>query len=435
MTIAIEQNAPPLAPVTESARIRAVDVLRGFAVLGILAMNIIAFALPSDAYIDPMSDAINKYAGAFAGGNYVVWLVSYLLIDMKMMSIFSMLFGAGLVLMHDRAAGSSFARIYYRRMLWLLLFGLIHAYLFWYGDILTMYALCGLVLYPMRRWRPRTLIVLGIAVMLVAVLIESAMGGMMFFVRWGAEHGSPGLVKAWADMSTGLTPIAAEIDAEVAALRGSLFSVLRQNAVEAFFFQALLFPLMMIWRAGGLMLVGMGLMKLGVFSAQRSRAFYLWMTLIGYGIGLPLIGYGAYDQIRHRFDMIWSLMVGWHFNYVGSFFVALGHVGVVMIVVQSGALRWLVDRLAAVGRMALTNYLVQTLICTFIFFGWGLGYFGYVQRQWLPLFVVGIWIIQLLYSPLWLHHFRFGPMEWLWRTLTYWKRQPFSRATFNVGMT
>jgi uncharacterized protein len=228
----------------------------------------------------------------------------------------------------------------------------------------------------------------------------------------------------WAQIQSELELHPAKIDAEVLAMRSSYPSVWKQNATTAAFFQLFLYPTMMLWRAGGMMLIGMGLMKLGVFSAARSRRVYLTMMLAGYGIGLPIIAAGAHAQIAHRFDMVHALAAGWHFNYVGSVLVALAHVSVIMLVVQHGTLPALTARLAAVGRMALTNYLAQSLICTAIFFGWGAGLFGHVERKWLPLFVAGVWLLQLAYSPWWLARFRFGTAEWLWRSLTYWSRQP-----------
>src|SRR5687768_11172507 len=382
---------PPLSPVGESQRVLAVDVLRGFALLGILAMNIISFALPMDAYMIPTGEAIERYAGSFTGATYATWLVAHVLIDQKMMSIFSMLFGAGLVLMGGRSP--FFGGVYYRRLLWLFLIGMVHAYLLWYGDILVTYALCGLLLYPVRNWRPRTLIPVGIAVTLVAVLIEAGLGASLWFARDRATRGDPEIRQAWAEISAGLTPSPQKVDEEVAAFRGSWPQVLRANAIAALFMQLALFPMAMLWRALGLMLAGMGLMKLGVFSAARSRRFYWWMLVVGYGIGLPVVTWGAFDQVRHGFDMVHALLIGWHYNYVGSLFVAAGHVALVMLVVKSGALTGFTSRLGDVGRMALTNYLAQTLICTFIFFGWGLGYFGYFERKWLPLFVLGVWAI------------------------------------------
>ena len=168
----------------------------------------------------------------------------------------------------------------------------------------------------------------------------------------------------------------------------------------------------------------MGLMKLGVFSAERSRSFYAWMAILGYGIGLPLMVFDASGLIRHEFKLDYMLHGGIFYNAFGSLVVALGHVGLIMLIVQSGALAWLTRRLAAVGRMALSNYLTHSIVCTTLFYGYGFGLFGQINRTGLAAIVLAIWIFQLWISPIWLKHFRFGPAEWLWRSLTYWKLQP-----------
>jgi uncharacterized protein len=180
-------------------------------------------------------------------------------------------------------------------------------------------------------------------------------------------------------------------------------------------------------RSGGLMLVGMGLMQLGVFAAVRSYRFYATLAGVGYAVGLPVVAFGILDLTAHDFDPVHEYIVGGHFNYVGSLFVALGHVGAVMLVCKAGLLPWLTARLAAVGRMALTTYLTQTVLCTTLFEGWGFGLFGELVRFQLLAVVAGVWLSQLAVSPLWLRHFRFGPMEWLWRSLTYGRLYPFRR--------
>ena len=172
------------------------------------------------------------------------------------------------------------------------------------------------------------------------------------------------------------------------------------------------------------MLLGMGLMKLGVFAAERSRSFYAWMAALGYGIGLPLMILDATELIRHEFKDDYMLQGGIFYNAFGSLVVALGHVGLIMLIVQSGALTWLTRRLAAVGRMALSNYLTHSIVCTTLFYGYGFGLFGQINRTGLAAIVLTIWVVQLWISPIWLKHFRFGPAEWLWRSLTYWRIQP-----------
>lgn len=440
--------ATALEPVAANARISSVDTLRGFALLGILAMNIITFGLPSESYMDPMNPALAPYQGAFEGANRVSWWICHVFFDQKMMSTFSMLFGAGLVLMAGRARSGDdsqpprFAAVYYRRIGWLLLIGLLHAYLIWYGDILTSYAICGLLLYPLRQARPAILIPLGFGVMCVTVLIMLGMGFGMSHVRDAAAEAQRtlaaggdlndeqrGAMEGYQAMTAGMNPTPEKIAATVAAMRGSLPDVLRENATQAIMLQTFIFAIWTVWRALGLMLVGMGMMKLGVFAAARSIRFYAIMAMVGLGVGLPMAAYGGSLLVQHRFDMIDAFGPAWHFNYFGSFFVALGYTGVVMLICKTGVLSAFRALLAAVGQMALTNYLMQSLLMTFIFYGWGLGYFGHFERSELFLFVAGTWAVQLIVSPIWLARYRFGPAEWVWRSLTYLRRQPMRRNT------
>jgi uncharacterized protein len=432
-------DVSPGLPVADNARLSSVDTLRGVAVLGILAMNIVAFALPFAAYIDPMLPALERYQGPFEGANRLTWIISYLLFDQKMMSIFSMLFGAGLVLMGARNDAPLAGR-YYRRIGVLFVIGMVHAYLLWYGDILVAYALCGALLYPLRGLRPRNLIILGVGLLLISVAINALFGGLMLLFRHAALD-AQGILDAGGTLTpdqeqtlSGYThflestrPSQEAVDASVASIRSGFVGAVRENAREAVVLQTFMFAIWTFWRALGLMLVGMGLMKLGVFAATRTPAFYSRLALAGIGLGLPLVAIGGWMQFHHGFDMPWHFALDGHFNYVGSILMALGYVGVVMRLCQSGTLAGLRRRLAAVGRMALTNYLMQTLLMTFIFYGWGLANYGRVERYQLSLFVVGTWAIQLVISPIWLSRFRFGPAEWVWRTLTYGRAQPMRR--------
>lgn len=406
------------SPVAAEERLAPIDVLRGVALLGILTINVWSFALPEIAQNNP------RAAGGATGAPFATWVVCHLLFEQKMMSIFSMLFGAGLVLQAGRAdaRGAPLAATYYRRVFWLLVIGLLHAYLLWDGDILVSYALCGLFLYPLRRLRPGTQIALGICVFLLALPPATCLGWVARHVH---ERGGPEEQREWLEEVLPTHDAREEtIAKEVETYRGGYGPLFVYRAGQAASAQTFTFVMWAGPRAGGLMLVGMGLMRLGVLAAARSFRFYATLAAAGYGVGLPVVGYGAWQLIAHDFEVTYELIVGEHFNYVGSLFVALGHVGVVMMVCQAGALPWLTARLAAVGRMALTNYLTQTLLCTTLFYGYGFGVFGRLDRFDLLGVVAAVWLLQLAYSPLWLRHLRFGPAEWLWRSLTYGKMQP-----------
>jgi uncharacterized protein len=425
-------------PVTAGERFFAVDVLRGFALLGILAMNIVGFGWPFTAYNNPFRGA------GFEGLDRGVWFFNHMIFEAKMMTIFSMLFGAGLVLMDQRAEarGAKIRGVYFRRILWLLVIGLIHAYLIWDGDILVLYAQTGLFLYFFRNMAPKTLIILGISAMLVLVPIVLGFGAAIDYMkaatarveaqtRAGEKPTSldTRLQGIWTEhIRDEVMPSdekkAKDWDEAMAAYRGGYPGIVKHKAFDLLMEHVFGFLFGAGFFAASRMLVGMGLMKLGVFSAQRSRRFYLWMVGLGYGLGLPLMVFDAIELIRHRFSTEYFMHGGIFYNAFGSLVVALGHVGLIMLIVQSGAIGWLTTRLAAVGRMALSNYLFDSIACTTLFYGYGFGLFGHINRTGLAAIVLTFWIIQLLASPIWLKYFRYGPAEWLWRSLTYWRLQP-----------
>jgi len=397
-------------PVTAPERIASIDVLRGFAVLGILIVNMQGFARVSSAYMNPTSGS------AFVGEEAWIWTVVYILADTKFLSIFSMLFGAGIAMMNERmvSRGLSGTSLHYRRQFWLLLIGLAHAYLIWHGDVLVAYALCGFLLYPLRNLGARTLLWMGGCV--VAFVIPFWLLAGLSIPYW-PEADLLELVAQWA-------PSQEVLDAEITAFRGSLGEQLAVRAPIALELETSAFLGLFLWRAGGLMLVGMGLYKLGVLAAARSAAFYRRMAVIGIGFGFPLAVAGAWYKLDQDFAFETVMFQGALFNYVGSVGVFLGYVGLVMLMIQFGRLPELSARLAATGRMALTNYVTQSLICTLVFYGHGLGLFERVAAPGRMSIVFAIWALQLLWSPWWLKRFRFGPLEWVWRSATYMKPQP-----------
>lgn len=433
-------------PVQESQRTTSIDTLRGVAVLGILAMNIVVYALPSASYTTTHNPAVNQFAGDFEGGNAIAWWINHLFFDQKMMSIFSMLFGAGVVLLDQRHAAEqetlhgSFADRYYLRLAALFVIGMVHAYGIWFGDILVAYALCGLVLYPARKLQAKHLMVIGLVVFSVAIVVTSGLGAMITMMQSGSEEAQKAIAAgatptefqqemqtAWEGAKNDISPSDMKVMEEVEARRGGWWGNFKANAVQTFFFQVGLFFMWTLWRSLGLMLLGMGVAKIGFFAAKWSMGSYAKLAIAGYVFGLSLIALGATQLIARHGDVGYTFGIGAQFNYVGSLAVALAHASVVMCICRSGIWGAVRNRLASVGRMAFSNYLSQSLICTFIFFGFGLGYFGKFQRGELVYFVVGVWVLQLIWSPIWLRYFRFGPAEWVWRSFTYWSVQPMRR--------
>ena len=396
-----------------AGRIDALDVLRGFAVLGILVVNVQAFAMPGAAYFNPTA------YGDLEGTNLHVWVVGRLLADQKFMTIFSMLFGASIVLMTERAEARGDARrVHYRRMGWLLVIGLLHAHLLWSGDILFLYAVCGMLVYPLRRQPPGRLLVLGVAMLAIASAWSVVTG--LSLPYWPEEERASFAAEVWQ-------PTPEMLAGEISAYRGGWLDQQPLRSARALEFETFVLMTWGLWRAGGLMLIGMALFRRGVFSAERSSRFYSALILVAAVIGLPLVAAGIAIDFARGWPL-WSFFLGVQFNYWPSIAVGLGYVGAVMLACRTRALHATTRPFAAVGRTALSNYLLQTILCTTLFNGHGLGWFGSVDRVGQAGVVVAVWAVQLVASPLWLRRFRYGPAEWAWRSLTYGTRLPLRRA-------
>lgn len=406
------QTSPDADPVAAADRIDSLDVLRGVAVLGIFIMNIQMFAMLGTTYFNP------TYYGMWDGSGYAIWYLSHLFADQKFMTIFSMLFGAGIVLFCSRKEdrGQSPRRYHYRRMGWLILFGLVHAYFLWEGDILFLYGVCGLWVYPFRRVRPSRLIVAGVVVLAIGSSLSYGSGRSSQY--WPEEAREGFIEQSWQP------PPEAVAEATSAYGGGDYWKQVRHRAPLVLAWQTFVLLFWGVWRAGGLMLIGMGLYKLGFFSAARSRGTYLAMVVLS-AVGLSLAVYGVRQRFVHDWQPFYSFFIGTQYNYWGSLFVSGGYVGAIMLICRPRSLRRITRPFAAAGRMAFSNYIGQSLIGSFVFYGTGLGYYGEIGRAGQILIVAAVWVLQLAVSSVWLRRFRFGPLEWLWRSLTYGRRQPF----------
>jgi len=393
--------------VQTAARITSVDVLRGVAVLAMIVANLPLFAVGLAAQTNP-----NAY-GELRGLDWWTWFVTYILVSGRFTAIFAMLFGASIVILDERRAGGgpSVARLHYRRMAILAVLGLLHAYLIWWGDFLLALAICGALVFSYRRLQPRRLLVLGIALVMVAPVISVAFG--LSLPSW-----SP--VSAASD-DPYWSPSPVTIAAEVAAYRGGWRDQMSHRVLTAFFMETAHLGSRLIWQLGGLMIAGMGLYKLGVFSAVRSGRFYAALAAVGFGLGVPQVLMAVAWGYRHHWQSRNFLLVGEPLSYLGGLFVGLGWIGLVMLLCQR-TLR--LAPLAAVGRMALTNYLLQSLICTSIFYGHGLGQFGRIGRVDQLAIAAGVCALQLTLSSWWFTRFSVGPIEWAWRSAASGRRLP-----------
>jgi uncharacterized protein len=404
---------PPATPTAGADRIVSLDVLRGVAVLGILVMNIQSFAMIDAAYFHPLS------FGDLTGWNYATWLASHLLADTKFFTIFSMMFGAGVVLMSDRqrATNRPTVGLHYRRMLVLLFLGMSHGYLFWHGDVLYAYAMCGMVAFLLRGLRPRLLLLLGLLLFTIHSVNYLLIG--LSTPMWPETE-----LQAFVHQ---FRPTADMIAEEVAIYRGDWMTIFWHRTTATFQMETFVFMGFIGWEAGGLMLIGMGLYKLGVLSGRLRSSTYVALLIGGTIAGLCMSFVGLRYINETAWEPIYSFTAGRAYNRWGALPLSLAWISLVMLACKHGWLTWLTTRLASVGRMALTNYLAQSILCTTLFYGYGFGLFGEVSRLGQLGVVIAIWILQLLWSPLWLRHFRFGPIEWLWRSCTYLRLQPLRR--------
>ena len=387
-----------------SERIRSLDVLRGFALLGILVMNIQSFSMIEIAYFNPTA------YGDLEGANRVVWYLSSMLFDTKFMAIFSMLFGASALLIVERTrsrGGRPFA-VHARRNLALLAIGFGHGQFLWHGDILYHYALCAFIIYPFRNRSPRALFITGALILAIGSSLWLMAG--LTADEWPQDSAEEHV----ADWQPGTEAVQEELD----VYRGSWSEQNSHRRSTATEMQTFVFLFYFAWRVRGLMLIGMGLYKLGVLSAQRSRRFYGILIAAGIVVGLPLAHLRVSGSVASGWDAFDALFVYTQYNWWGSLAVALGWIGLVMLFCKSAAWLGRLGPLVAVGRMAFTNYLMQTVVCTTLFYGHGFGMFGRLERVEQIGVVLGVWVLQLVGSPLWLRYFHYGPAEWLWRAAT-----------------
>jgi uncharacterized protein len=398
----------PAAPSMNApaARLASLDVVRGVAVLGILLLNIVSFGLPQAAYLNP------RAYGGWHGADLAAWAVNFVLFDGKMRGLFSFLFGASMLLVIERAEakGENAAAVHYRRMLWLLAFGLAHLWLVWHGDILAHYALMGMIAYGLRGLPIERLLALGVVLVLATTVIFAALPG--------AIHAGHELQELNQMMGV---PPASEIARELALYRGDYAGILRARFAEH-----AATPLVLLWFFGpetlAYMLFGMAGLRSGMLRGEWSRARYLRWLLICWGIALPLYGALAGYQIAAGFSLFSVAFGGWMLATPLRPLMIAGWACLILLLARPGGA--LTARLGAAGRMAFTNYLATSLIATTLFYGYGLGWFGHLFRWQLYLVVAGLWAMMLLWSKPWLERFRFGPFEYLWRSLARgsWQR-------------
>jgi uncharacterized protein len=406
-----------------SSRIVNLDVIRGFAVCGILIMNIVSMGMPLYAYVDP------RFYGGADGADLAAWAAAYVLADGKMRALFTMLFGASLLLItdaaEDRTPGP--ARVHYARIVWLFGFGMLHAWFVWYGDILVEYAICGAIAFVARSWKPSALAFTAICLI--------GYDGVQSLVQWHdvtllqalATGPNPpaDAVREWGKVLAEVVPNPAAIAQEIRLYRGGLADVFAARAPTTRLFQLQIIPAALPGTLGFVFL-GMLLYRLGFWTGQWSKRAYQRVALTG-AAALLLYVPLTLAIIAHHFDPVFLPLADIS-TLILRPFLALAYAALLILALDAGVLPWLMARLGAAGRMAFSNYLITSLIMTTIFYGYGLGWFGGFSRAQLYWLVAAQWGLMLLWSRPWLARFRYGPFEWAWRSLSRGKVVPFRRA-------
>lgn len=409
-----ETHSPP--------RYITLDALRGFAVMGILAMNIVAFDMPEWSYVSPVIFGADHLADKMS------WLFSSIFIDGKMRGVFSVLFGASMMLIVDRAEakGENPARVHYMRMGWLALFGLAHYFLIWFGDILFTYAMVGCIAFRFHTWEARRLIKWALIVYALGTLWLLAQVGGLQVMQWmAAQPGTdPATIRAFHGVING-----AEFDPEIAKNlaihRGSWMGIVTHKLDD--WFSPVSSVMIALPESLPFMMLGMAMQKNEFITGTWDEADYRrWINrLLLPGLLLAAV-FSAWVWMS-GFDKITALanFLGW--SGIPRVMLTIAYVALLVLLVRRNARRRWIARVAATGRAAFSNYLGTSIVMTTIFYGYGLGFYGHYSRIELWPFVLGAWAIMLLWSKPWLDRFHYGPLEWLWRSLARMQMQPFRK--------
>lgn len=414
-------GATPDQPISAGERLVSLDFIRGFAVLGILFANVVAYSAPFSAYSWP-----GLYPQPMSAADDAVWLFQLLFIDHKMRGLFSLLFGAGMLVFLDRAWARGEGRwLQARRLIWLGLFGLAHFFLLYWGDILFNYALAGLVGLLLVKLTPKRQLQVGLAWYAVGALLIATFMGLPALQENAAANGEE-VSERFEQAVEAHEASIEKSKAETAAFTsGNYLTEISYTANEQAGILAN-YPGFALFETVPLMMIGMALYRMGLFSGGFEPARQRRWGWIGIAVGTALTLPTG----------LWAISEGYpyfltEFVFNGSGLIRLptilGYAALLSLISQKAVRSWLGERLAASGRMAFTNYIATSAVMMVIFRGWGLGLYGELTRVELLAVLAFGWALMLLWSKPWLDRFRYGPLEWLWRCLTYWQVFPLRR--------
>jgi uncharacterized protein len=443
-----ELGGPPreTAPTQRSERISSVDVLRGFALLGILVVNIDSFSALESLHDIPVGLSHEAFSGPNAHLNLIVLLMKWAFIENKMRGLFSLLFGAGVILLtrrtEQRAGGLRSAELFLRRNMWLVLIGVLHGMFIWGGDILLTYGMTALTfLYPCRNLKPRTLLVTG-------TILWAGIASIAFFnfgngfqairvikqeaavqadQRAGRQltHQQLEIQKQWIELQAPLKTDAPAIMKRLEAQRqGGYLAYVEEHGLGYLSYSAAFLSAGGFLDALGAMLIGMALMKNGFLAAELRTSTYLMTAAFGFLISIPLSVVSIWKAYAHGFSLL--SMDTWIYStaFVSAEAGTLAAAATIILIYKNGIFQRALRPFGAVGQTALTNYLFTSILCQWIFTFGPLKLYGKLEYFQTMYVVFAVWSTNLLISSLWLRKFEFGPCEWLWRSLTYWKLQP-----------
>lgn len=418
---------PPLLPVSSSQRETFMDVLRGFAILGIFIANLNGFSWynadlkVSSPYLLPNWD-------------HKMGFLHHLFIEGKFYSIFSLLFGWGIALQFKRAddKGINALPTVKRRLLFMLLLGAIHL-LIWPGDIVFFYALLGFVLLPLRKLSNKAMLISGIVLVALPVLLYAAKS------HWLWLNAPAGLMyETGSKAGVQLLHKNINSDQEIADFlaKANWWEVLKANLCGFFYRYGYLFFVSRIPKVLGVFLIGYALGRSDFYKNIRQHKKTLYLVIAaGLLVGIPA-NYALAWYMSYHMEDYWQLKINGLYQTIayalGVVPLALMYVAIFMLAFQSARLKKILSVLAPVGKMAFSNYIFQSLVGSYVFLGAGLGYINKVGPVYYTLFGVIVFIFQIIISHIWLKYFNYGPLEWLWRSGTYNKWQPMRKKLHAV---
>jgi len=410
-----------VAPVQQAERIQLVDILRGFALFGILLVNMPLFARPVQSIVLPVDPAMPWYDYA------AEWLIHFLG-EGKFYSLFSFLFGLGLTLQMTRieGRGGRFVPLYLRRLLILLGIGAVHAFLIWVGDILMLYAVLGSLLLLFRKAKPRTLLIWVVILLMIPLLFNAAVTGLVELGRLVPEGA--------AQIDQTFEEVEANYQADLergyqAYANGNFAEITGQRVYDYLNFMLIGNLYALSFNVLAMFLLGVYFGKQKIFHNLESNRS-LFRKLLFWGSIVGLIGNAIYATLImpiSRFEPTWSFLLATVSQGIGAPLLCLAYISAIALLTGIPAWSKRLKVLAPVGQMALTNYLSQSILCTLIFYGYGLGLFGELGTALGIGLTFVIYLIQIPVSHWWMKRFRYGPAEWLWRSLTYGQPQPMRR--------